>query len=63
MDTSDSVLSSSKRKVCFAFSESSSARGTDTWTCGEMMFPFETLIFGPSASVMAVQCCAASASK
>ena len=40
MDTSVPVLISSKRKTCFAFSESSSVRVTNTWTCGEMVFHF-----------------------
>ena len=40
MDMSVPLLISSKRKACFAFSESSSVRVTNTWTCGEMMFHF-----------------------
>ena len=63
METSNTVLSSSKRKVCFEFSESSSAEETDAWRCGEMIFVFTTLTLGPSASVMVVQYCTASDSK
>ena len=48
--------------VCF-FSESSSMRGTDALRRGEMMFTFAASTMGPYASVMAVQCCAASVSK